>query len=705
MNAERGMPKLSEPVDIAREADFRLGLALVQPSLRRVSLGERQETLEPRVMQVLIALARGNSQVISRDLLITQCWGGRIVGDDAINRCIGRLRQLSADLDKAFEIETIPRVGYRLGIAKPDATATPALTHAANSAHRLPVLLPAAVAFLFLAIMGFAFLRPAHQAQWSVVQSDVIVSTSLIEQHPAISPDGKMIAYSAGSDPVHRRILLRRLTDGSPLTLTNDSFDDSSPSWSPDGNRIAYVGFKDGEPCHLMVTSVPAGPALEVGRCNTQQASEAVWAADANAIFFVDSSDLKNANRIMRLDIDSGKTVQVDRPPVSIPDDGLPSVSPDGHWLSFDRSLDFIRFQRILFDLKSGRERVLVTYAGSNGAAWSADSRTLFVSASRGRDHALWAYSTDGGPPSRILSSPSLLAELSSGPHGLLAAEIAVGYAGLAKMPMGAHGPPQNLAPDKSRDHAPDVSADGTIVFSAERPDGNGIFALDRNGSLRKLHDLSIDAAALARPRWSPDGRYIAFTTKGANAYIVWVLTAFGAQVAANPLPVEAVGPVAWTSSESFVFPAFLPNGTRIWRPQLFRVNLAQPQKVVPLPLSGWEYVWARGSELYGARYGEDGVWRIDGKPREVVVLPSQALRENWILSGTDILYADDSTANGRRIMARPLAGGPPRVVAVVPRYQTAEGFAIDPVDKSIVYDASLSDDADIELLHLADRY
>jgi hypothetical protein len=49
--------------------------------------------------------------------LIESCWGGRIVGEDAINRCIGRLRRLAETFDGGFSIETLARVGYRLNEA------------------------------------------------------------------------------------------------------------------------------------------------------------------------------------------------------------------------------------------------------------------------------------------------------------------------------------------------------------------------------------------------------------------------------------------------------------------------------------------------------------------------------------------------------------------------------------------------------------
>jgi len=64
-------------------------------------------------MQVLVALHLACPNVVSRDDLVAQCWEGRVVGDDAINGAIGKLRRLS-QTSQSFVIETIPRVGYRL---------------------------------------------------------------------------------------------------------------------------------------------------------------------------------------------------------------------------------------------------------------------------------------------------------------------------------------------------------------------------------------------------------------------------------------------------------------------------------------------------------------------------------------------------------------------------------------------------------------
>ncbi|WP_293901508.1 winged helix-turn-helix domain-containing protein [Phenylobacterium sp.] len=116
-------------VDLAHEADFRLGPLLVRPSRRETGEGPARNLLEPRVMQVLVALARQPDDVVSRDDLIASCWAGRIVGDDAINNCVAKVRRVG-EASGAFRIETIPRVGYRLtpvggAIAAPTAPRAP----------------------------------------------------------------------------------------------------------------------------------------------------------------------------------------------------------------------------------------------------------------------------------------------------------------------------------------------------------------------------------------------------------------------------------------------------------------------------------------------------------------------------------------------------------------------------------------------------
>ena len=101
------------PVVLARIRPFRIGNVEVRPASREVVGGDRREVLEPRVMQVLVALASARGEILSRDDLISACWEGRAVSDDAINRVLSRLRALARAFE-AFQVETIIKVGYRL---------------------------------------------------------------------------------------------------------------------------------------------------------------------------------------------------------------------------------------------------------------------------------------------------------------------------------------------------------------------------------------------------------------------------------------------------------------------------------------------------------------------------------------------------------------------------------------------------------------
>lgn len=107
----------ADQVDLAHEPDFQLGAMHVSPSTARVRLGDAEDRLEPRVMQVLVTLARAGGSTVTRDQLVDACWEGRIVSDDAIGRIIAKVRTLARSYDPApFELDTLPKIGFRLRV-------------------------------------------------------------------------------------------------------------------------------------------------------------------------------------------------------------------------------------------------------------------------------------------------------------------------------------------------------------------------------------------------------------------------------------------------------------------------------------------------------------------------------------------------------------------------------------------------------------
>lgn len=71
--------------------------------------------LEPKVIEVLVHLARHTGQVVGREELLQAVWPGVIVGDDALTHAIIKLRKaLGDDARQPTYIETISKRGYRL---------------------------------------------------------------------------------------------------------------------------------------------------------------------------------------------------------------------------------------------------------------------------------------------------------------------------------------------------------------------------------------------------------------------------------------------------------------------------------------------------------------------------------------------------------------------------------------------------------------
>lgn len=119
-------------IELAHEPDFVLSGLTVSPSRREVVRddGER-EVIEHRVMQVLIALSKAKGNIVTRDELITLCWDGRVVGEDAIHRVISRLRKLATGIGAgSIEIETITKIGYRLTSEEGSPEPAPAASEA-----------------------------------------------------------------------------------------------------------------------------------------------------------------------------------------------------------------------------------------------------------------------------------------------------------------------------------------------------------------------------------------------------------------------------------------------------------------------------------------------------------------------------------------------------------------------------------------------
>lgn len=192
MNERFTGTRRSARVELLHEPKFALGVLRVNPAHCEVIGPGWSETLEPRVMQVLVALAREKGEVVSRDELIDACWEGYVVGEDSISRCIGRLRKLAEKSNGAFTVHTVSRVGYRLKIAEavmPEPPIPPAPQAAVaplSPALRKP---PWTVRTKWIAsTLAALVLLAAGFGVWRLLPAKTSIGPALVESSVAVLP-------------------------------------------------------------------------------------------------------------------------------------------------------------------------------------------------------------------------------------------------------------------------------------------------------------------------------------------------------------------------------------------------------------------------------------------------------------------------------------------------------------------------------------
>ena len=232
--------------------------------------------------------------------------------------------------------------------------------------------------------------------------------------------------------------------------------------------------------------------------------------------------------------------------------DYQPDCSPDGRSVAFVR-YDGRSMELMLLDLESRAVRPLT----ANGAVnveprWSADGGRLAYVSTAGSGHFLLhvADVRDG----RITPSRPLLPERRSDvpryyysrfDHAINPAwtrdgrelifvsnrEIAHGTGDLVRMAVNGSDPPRVVQHEETSWHArPDVSPDGTrIVYSSYLGrQWQQLWLLPASGGYP--FPLTYGDYDNTNPRWSPDGRRIAFISNRAGNTALWLIDAFSAQ-------------------------------------------------------------------------------------------------------------------------------------------------------------------------------
>jgi len=703
------------PIDLAREPDLVLGAMTVRPSTREVETVSGREVLEPRVMQVLVALAQAGGAVVSRDELIARCWEGRIVGEDAINRAIGRLRRLAeAEAGAAnFAIETIPRVGYRLRVLSPASeTNASELSPLTGTPAPIPVAGPTiqrgrvwwlagaivlgGIVIALAAGLWWWFTRPV---QWAMDDFHIIVSTPAFENSPSIAPNGSMIAYSAGPVPFAWHIYVRNLAGGDPIQLTNNpNEDDMRPVWSPDSSRVAFVRHAENKPCAIVIKPVPAGDEQIVTHCKQDDFGSISWAPDGQAIYYADRPASHVARRLMRVDLATGESTVLTHPPNDIVGDQEPSISPDGTKLAFARTTKGAGQQYVL-DLKTGALQVLNTVGNAFPAkAWVDNSTVIFASGGTNRP-SLWVAPLNG-TPYRLAVNSQEMSRISAGPNNTFVVEVDREQTVLAAPPEDGSKWPMVADPASGASILPQYAADGTLAYAHISPGGLWDLWTQKPGAkARQITTLGI--GFINGLRWSPDGTRLAFFGIAGQGPGIYIVNADGTRLH-KVVSKGTIGVPAWMAdSQGLIYPLKSAAGWQLWKVRLN--DLAHPEEFSGL---GWFVVQADGDAIYGLNMEREGIWRIDGKTPIFIASLKRRCTEAfvecsaWFVRGDMLVMADHTERARPRIFFHSIRDGAERFV-VTPGLSLSDEVAVDPITGKLIYVYEGMGDSDIALFHL----
>ena len=196
-------------------------------------------------------------------------------------------------------------------------------------------------------------------------------------EDPAISPDGRRIAFVRNDGAGNRRIVVAPLHDvGKAQTLTSDAdglWDHRGPAWSPDSRTICYGAQRD-----LWCVPAAGGRARRL-TTDGEPDFEPAWSSDGRSVLF---SSLRNGTQaIWHVDADGDRPVRVT---VGNGPETHPSVSRDGRLLVYATFLDNIDL--VLSNRVSGRTTRYGSARADVQPALSPNARTLyFVSNRRGK--------------------------------------------------------------------------------------------------------------------------------------------------------------------------------------------------------------------------------------------------------------------------------------------------------------------------------
>ena len=211
--------------------------------------------LTKQPFQILLSLLEQPGELVTREQLLAKIWGdGTFVDfEHSLNAAMNRLRQSLGDsAEKPRYIETVPGRGYRfIGAPERQTSATPiavepVIREEPRRLRRGPwwALAAALVGLLSLAVW---WRFQDHGASLSSAKVIRLTTDAGLSDAPAISRDGKLVAYSSDiATEGQMDLYVKQVTGGQPIRLTFDGAGNTTPDFSPDSSKIVFRSNRDG---------------------------------------------------------------------------------------------------------------------------------------------------------------------------------------------------------------------------------------------------------------------------------------------------------------------------------------------------------------------------------------------------------------------------------------------------------------------------
>jgi serine/threonine protein kinase len=384
---------------------------------------------------------------------------------------------------------------------------------------------------VLLAAAAALWLRPSPPPlSERLVQGQLtqVLSSSQPISDPSLSPDGKMIVFTADDNSGRTDIYTSRVTGGARIRLTNDDDVESDPRFSPDGDRIAFaVRRRNGGASEVRILPAFGGDAISI----IQHAQAPAWSPDGRLAYLRSTSEGNMELVTSRSDGSDARVVL--RGESAFPFLRHPAWSPEGDEIAVVRGTGGIAGEIWRVPVSGGSPRKLGDDPPAVHADWPSyapDGSGILHASNRGGATNIWLSPRDGSAPVRLTTGPGADEAPSMASDGTIAFVNSRWKNVLETYQLPA-GPAKVIASHTPFLWAPVFSPDGRdIAFSRAEVDGSWhIWTVPIDGgSPRKVTD---GEAGELYPRYTPDGKHILFHTWNAPRRIGRVPRQGGAPV------------------------------------------------------------------------------------------------------------------------------------------------------------------------------